>query len=51
MAVDTRSSVTGVWRTAVAKFQAISNADVVGFVLTCSAPGTIEVDSVNVTRY
>ena len=51
VAVDTRSSATGVWRTTAAKFQAVSNADVVGFVLTCSAPGRIEVDSVNVTRY
>lgn len=51
VAVDTRSSATGVWRTAAAKFQAVSDADVVGFMLTCSAPGTIEVDSVNVARF
>lgn len=49
--VSSQSSAYKVWHTAAAKFQAVSNADVVEFVLTCSTPGTLEVDSVTVAAY
>lgn len=43
-------SVPGVWHRMTATFVAGSYADAVVFALSCSKPGTIEVDSVNVTR-
>lgn len=43
-------SVPRVWHRMTATFVAGSYADAVVFVLSCTKPGTIEVDSVNVTK-
>lgn len=52
IAVDSYQSAPRVWHTTpTARFQAVTNADHVEFTLTCSTPGNIEVDSVNITRY
>ena len=48
--VKSPPSATGVWQRMTSTFVAITYADVVSFTLTCSTPGTIEVDSVNITK-
>ncbi len=50
LVVKSPPSATGVWQRMTSTFVATTTADLVSFALTCSTPGTIEVDSVNITK-
>ncbi len=50
LVVKSPPSATKVWQRLTSGFVATTNADLVTFTLTCSTPGTIELDSVNITQ-